>query len=130
MRTLKLMITTLVAGVVLVSGAASAGSKYEYPVSVSKAADGSGTASGSIGSARASSDSSQSILCYGTGAYHSCWAVDASGKSLGCTSSDAATMAAMRSVGPSSYVYFNVNSAGTCTYFLVETGSIFHPASP
>jgi hypothetical protein len=66
------------------------------------------TASGSLRSARTSSDSTQHIGCVVKGSQMTCLAVDANGVQLSCLSSLPEHLAAARSINSTSDIYFSV----------------------
>lgn len=96
---------------------AVAGSKLRFEVMVTAT-----SAQGSMGSARASSDSNQFIGCtvvggpFGTGG--SCAAVDRAGvfKTCSVPAASAATMLpAIEAIGSASYIAFSFDASGNCT---------------
>ncbi len=122
---------------VLVAGAqiARAGQKASYPVSI-----GSGTAYGSVGTARNSADGSQMIGCTTIGqlsngvGYNmaSCSATDSQGRSASCwvASNSSAMAQSLASLGTDSFLYFTFDASGNCTFIYVENYSMFEPKSP
>lgn len=104
---------------------AAAGHKQNDEVSV-----GANWGSGSLGSARASSDSNQYIGCQSYGTYGWCHAADAFNNTKACFWSSAQHAAAVHSIGPQSYLYFSVDSGGNCEYIYVSNYSFFLPATP
>jgi hypothetical protein len=106
---------------------AHAGAKRAYPVAITKNADGSGTASGSVASARSSADANQEVYCSlgtNTGA---CVLKDATGKSLACSTADSAMVEIIRHFGSDSFLQISVNTAGTCTSVRVSNMSSLAP---
>jgi hypothetical protein len=123
------IVATLAAGLAAQT-AAYAGYSYPSTVGVYNASGGGGTASGAVRPARYSSDSTQYITCgiasdAVSSAYVSCSARDSAGASLYCYTSTPSTVAlnALSSVNDTSFIYFQVNSAGNCTYLSISNGS-------
>ena len=118
MKNMKLKI----AGAMMLAGFAGgnvwAGAVSSSPVSISG-----NTASGSIHTARYSSDSVQSIGCGSYGGSGFCLAASASGAGGSCATTDAALIDVMRAINPGSYVYFQWDASGNCTYVLVNNNS-------
>ena len=123
------IVATLVAGLAAQT-AAYAGYSYPSTVSVYNSSSGGGSASGAIRPARYSSDSTQYISCTiasdaVSSTYVSCSARNSAGASLYCytTTPSTAALHALASVSDTSFIYFQVNSAGKCTYLSMGNGS-------
>jgi hypothetical protein len=113
---------------VALAGSARAGAKHSVPVTV-----GSAYASGSLGTARNSSDGNQYIGCqvYGTSSINAyCYAADSAGHYLSCSTTTTAMVALAESLTSDSYLYFSVNSSGGCTYLVVQNSSDLAPKNP
>jgi hypothetical protein len=115
-----------VAGALCIASQAFAGWTDAIPVSISKY--GSTTSvGGSVGAARYSSDSKQYIDCAAqatsTGYYTVCYAQDSAGHSTICQTSSSQIFYAAVGINPSSEIYWNQDSAGTCTSLQVDNGS-------
>jgi hypothetical protein len=122
------IVATLAAGLVATS-AAYAGYSYPSVVSVYSSSSG-GSASGALRAARYSSDSTQYIGCSMasdavSSAYVSCYARSSAGSYLYCYTSTPSTAAlnALSAVNDTSFVYFQSNSAGKCTYLSIGNQS-------
>lgn len=104
---------------------------YSYPSLVSVYTySGGGSASGAVRPARYSSDATQYISCAMasdavSSAYVSCSARNSAGSYLYCYTSTPSTAAlnTLSSVNDTSFIYFQVNSAGKCTYLSISNGS-------
>lgn len=109
-----------------------AGSKVVLPVSVSTGSS-TGSATGSLGSARNSADSVQFIGCVVTTLETGspsvlCSAKSASGTYGACTTTNAALVAAARSLTPDGNLRFYWNtSTGKCTEIVVDVYSDTEP---
>jgi hypothetical protein len=116
----KLIASFLVIGA---AGIAYAGYKTTYLVSVDAP---NRTAYGSMGDARASSDSLQYIGCsyagYSTYGSGTCNARNSAGQSVYCYTSDAPMLAAIASVNDG-YLYFQWDANGKCTYIYSSNSS-------
>jgi hypothetical protein len=115
-------------GLLTSSGLAFAGTKATNPVYINNS---SGYATGSIGSARESSDGYQYIGCssYGTNGY--CIAEDSAGNFAECAWSGATQQAAVESITPMSNLVLNWNTTtGGCTSIQVSNFSYWPPAAP
>jgi hypothetical protein len=129
----------VVAGLALVAlmgaaVAAHAGSKVVAPVRMGKTGTG-GWAYGSLGSARNSANINDLIDCsvyaFPSGiTYAGCRAVDAAGNFAYCYAGGASQVYAAISINSDSYIYFNYDSSGTCTYLSVTSGSQYEPKRP
>jgi hypothetical protein len=104
---------------------AAAGAKYQMGVGV-----GSNYAYGSLGDARASSDTNQSIGCQSYGTYAWCSATDSAGNSKACFTDRASDIAAIHSIGQHSYVYFSFTSDRNCSFVSVSNQSVYLPMTP
>jgi hypothetical protein len=123
------IVATLAAGLAAQT-AAYAGYSYPSYVAVYNSSSGGGTASGSIRAARYSGDTSQYISCgiasdAVSSTYVSCSARNSAGSSLYCytTTPSLAALEAVTSVSDTTFIYFQVNSAGKCTYLSMGNGS-------
>lgn len=111
-------------------GSASAGLKADENVSVNA-----GSAAGSVGTARSSSDAVQYIECtvqsFPSGSAVFCAARNKAGTFLSCTASANASnfATAVAAIGVGSRTYFAV-SGGACTQIDVRNGSRDRPAVP
>jgi hypothetical protein len=108
---------------------AVAGQKYDYPVAVSTTY---AYAGGSMGTARNSSDTNQGISCTVSGSISntsvSCSAVDANGNSAYCYTPNSGQMAqAVAAVSSDSYIFFEWDSNGACTFVEIEASSSLAP---
>jgi hypothetical protein len=113
--------------VLSVVGTASAGYRAgPYQVTIN---DAGRWANGGFAEARGSADGNQSIGCYQNTGSGTCIATNAAGTSRTCTTTNAALIEVIRSLTPESYLYFQWNVDGTCSYVLVETSSRFKPAA-
>ncbi|RKG83187.1 hypothetical protein D7W79_00665 [Corallococcus exercitus] len=110
------------------STASFAGAKSSQPIYVDNV---NRAFSGSMGSVRNSSDTTQSLYCSSSSAgYGSCIATNASGVSVSCLTTNANLLAVIRSVNSDSYVQVTYDSTGNCTSILVGTGSNHEPKQP
>ena len=124
-----LVVSGLVGAAVLVTGAVMAGGTYYAEVSLTGTAT-TGSASGTLTTARRSADSNQWILCGVTAtaasSYVQCSAKNAAGTFRSCTSTSASlvnTALGMTSYGALSFHWDN----GACTQISVTSGSRFLP---
>lgn len=109
------------------TGPAFAGARVgPYTVTIN---DASRIAYGAFADARATADTQQWIGCYYNASSGSCAATNAAGTSRTCTTTNAALLEVIRTLTPESYVYFQWNTDGTCSYVLVENSSRFKPAA-
>ena len=115
------------AALMLTTTFANAGAKRSYPVSITKNADGSGTASGSTASARSSADANQEVYCSLGANTGACVLKDATGKTLACSTSDAAMVEIIRHFGTDSFLQISANTAGACTSVRVSNMSSLAP---
>ena len=66
-----------------------------------------------------------------TGGHAFCWAVDADGLSLACSSEEPSIVLAAAAIGPSSYLTFTVDTAtGRCSSLDVQNYSMVRPVTP
>lgn len=87
-------------------------------------------ADGSLVAARGSSDSMQSIGCLTYSSNRGvCVARDSAGNSGACYSINPDTVQAMRSLDSDSYLYFDWDENGVCTFLFVQKSSIYRPGS-
>ncbi len=84
---------------------------------------------GNFADARGSADSRQMIGCYYNASLGYCTATNAAGTSRTCTTTNAALLDVIRTLTSESYVYFQWNTDGTCSYVLVENSSRYKPAA-
>ncbi|MGN6152258.1 MAG: hypothetical protein ACTHOH_09660 [Lysobacteraceae bacterium] len=111
----------------LSAGAAIAGARVgPYTVTIN---DASRIAYGAFADARASADTQQWIGCNYNAAAAFCTATNAAGISRSCSTTNAALIDAIHGISSESYVYFQWNTDGTCSYVLVENSSRFKPAA-
>jgi hypothetical protein len=111
----KLIFVSLLA----VTTAAVAGSSDNTQVGVWTDSYGQLNANGTFKSVRNSADSQQYIGCslyaYDTGSYSAtCYAYSATGQYASCYTSDANMLKVVQTLNPASYLYFVVNSDGSC----------------
>ncbi|MBX3713865.1 MAG: hypothetical protein KF800_18040 [Lysobacter sp.] len=104
----------------------SAGARWTYPVTLN---DTSRYAVGTMTDTRGSADSQQAIGCYHNAGTAGCYATTAAGVTRTCTTNNAGLLTVIRSISAESYIYFQWNTDGTCSYVLVENSSRFKPAS-
>jgi hypothetical protein len=109
---------------------ALAGYRQTAPVTVTNNGDGSGSFSGALGDARASSDSTQYIGCAYGGTWGWCYAVDARGATAWCLANSAAQMSTIPLVGPSSKLTVYYDRTNNCTSIQVDNFSYTRPAAP
>ena len=116
----------------LLATTAWAGYRYAVPVQINVLGR---TAKGSLGDARASADTRQVIGCRvlsgaGGGSTVSCYATDAAGTSVQCSSADASLIATGRALTGDSLLTFTWDPAGTCTSLQIEVYSSNTPLQP
>lgn len=125
-----------IGGLVLGSSAAMAGLVNEFPVTVTLNADGSGSAAGSMTTARFSKDLVQYIGCgirrFDDGAggvfvFGFCQASTASEVLGFCESDNPALLSAIGDQDDFSFITFDWNSAGECTGIGNSTQSFYIP---
>lgn len=126
MKSRVFMGAAALAALLSIAAIAQAGSRWVYQVGIN---DTYRFAVGTMADARGSADSVQMIGCYHNAGFANCYATNSAGLSRSCTTSDPAMMSAIRGIGSESYVYFQWNTDGTCSYVFVENGSRWKPAS-
>ncbi|PTL75515.1 hypothetical protein [Vitiosangium sp. GDMCC 1.1324] len=114
---------------ILAGSAAWAGSKYGYPVFIDLTQK---KAYGTLGAARNSTDAVQLISCdahaYKDGTRRmSCSAKNTSGTYVYCTSTVAGLVDSARSISGDSFIYFEWDTNGECTYLGVGHSSEYAP---
>jgi hypothetical protein len=84
---------------------------------------------GSLGSARNSADTVQSIGCYTHGSGATCYATDARGQSGSCTTTNAAHLAAIHSMNNDAHLLFAWENGGDghCEFVIVRNYSYLAP---
>jgi hypothetical protein len=107
---------------------AHAGTRVSSSVVVNQNPDFSGEASGSLGSARNSTDLWQYIGCdlsayAGGGLLVNCYARTASATGAGCSSHDPSLVQSVFALNSDSYLDFKWNASGDCTFIRAETYS-------
>jgi hypothetical protein len=123
MRDLKKVWIGAVLGVMSVSSqSALAGLKSGTDVYI-----GNDVAFGSLGKVRNSADSTQHIGCTDYGDTAMCYATDAQGVDVSCTTTDATHLSVIRSISDSSYLHFTFDTNGYCTSIMVGNRSIEEP---
>lgn len=106
---------------------ASAGLRWSYPVTIN---DTSRYVVGTMADARASADSVQYIGCnHNSLNAASCYGTNSAGLSRSCSTNNPAHLAVIRSISSESYIFFQWNTDGTCSYVFVENSSRFKPAA-
>jgi hypothetical protein len=126
MKLRTLVGTAVVAALLSTATIAMAGSRWVYQVGIN---DTSRFAVGTTTDARGSADSVQVIGCYHNSGFASCYATNNAGLSRSCTTSNAALIDVIRSISSESYIYFQWNTDGTCSYVFVDNGSRWKPGS-
>jgi hypothetical protein len=110
------------------AGMAAAGQSLTYQVNIN---DTYKFAVGAMPAVRSSSDTVQFIGCYNNvytgGVSASCFATNSAGVSRNCYTNNADMIAAIQSISSESYIYFQWNTDGTCSYVFVENSSRFKP---
>jgi hypothetical protein len=117
-----------------VASAVYAGAKWQWGLTISRNADGSGDANGTMGSVRNSANDTTSVMeCYNYRypgyAGFVCEAWNAT-TSLGCSSTDPAMSDLVSKLQGDSYLDFRSDASGNCTFVQTGTGSEFEPKSP
>lgn len=131
MKTRNMMLWGVASAALAVTGA-WAGAKNSVQVTVDTVAR---EAYGALGTARGTADTTQYIGCQ-VYAYSSstpvafCSARNAAGTGGSCTSSNTTIIDSARAVNGDSYVYFNWDASGNCTYLLVVNNSLYAPKQP
>jgi hypothetical protein len=106
---------------------AYAGARFTYPVVIN---DTNRTAYGALTDARGSADTRQYIGCWSNNASGGCDAVNASGLTRSCSTTDPAMLAVIRSMSDESYVAFRWGAdSSTCLYVYAQTTSYSKPAA-
>ena len=115
-------------------GSATAGIKTDSPVLVSFNPDGSGGASGALGTARNSANQVEFIGCVLHGSrgnvFASCSVRDAAGTFMGCVARDPAFLEVLKSVTSDAVISFFWDAQGNCTEIAIETASNDAPKLP
>ena len=123
-----LLLAAGVSSAMLMSSAAQAGVRTNFPVSVDTI---NMVAAGTFGSTRNTGDLVQDLSCRVTvdtsGAWALCAATNAQGTTGTCVTVDPNMLAAINSLGSDSYVQFSWNSIGFCTEVVVINGSETEP---
>jgi hypothetical protein len=132
-----------VSAVVAFHRKAQAGANTNAPVSITINSDGTGTASGAMGAARGSPDSSQFVTCsiHINGPSGSTWGCSAQNATTSATCAVDTTDVQWRAaftyftemMNPDSYVQFQwktVNGSSVCTVLRVENDSRYVPKLP
>ncbi len=109
----------LFAAVVLASTVSMAGSVDNTPVNIWTDTNGELNAQGTFRAVRNSASTSEYIGCslyaYDTTSFSAtCYAYSASGQYASCYTSDANMLKVVATLNPASYLYFVVNSDGSC----------------
>jgi hypothetical protein len=112
-----------------VASVAIAGASWGYQVGIN---DTYKYAVGSFAATRNSTDTLQYIGCYHNAytsgaSYANCYAVNAAGVGRTCYTVNTNMVEAIRSISDESYIYFQWNTDGTCSYVLIDKGSRFRP---
>lgn len=106
---------------------AHAGARYSFPVVIN---DATRVAYGALTDARGSADNRQYIGCWSNNTSGGCDAVNASGLTRSCSTTDPAMLAVIRSMSDESYVSFRWGTDGsTCSYIYAQTVSYSKPAA-
>ncbi len=120
----------------LAGTAAWAGAKTVVPVTISPSASTTWV-SGTIGSARNSANTNETIGCalyaYSNVSAPSsiqCYARNAAGTYISCTSTAPALVNAMSAITSDSYITFVVDTSGSCTHVYINNSSYFEPKAP
>jgi hypothetical protein len=114
------ILRAIIWGTLLTSGAAVAGSSSNNQVTVwTDATSGLPAANGTLRAVRNSPDSTQYIGCsiyaYDTGSTSIvCYAMTATGTYRSCWSSNPEMIRVAQTLNPASYLFFEVNSDGSC----------------
>lgn len=135
------IVTKVLVAALCVAGASAtayAGLKFNIPVTLvnSQGSGQAGAAYGSLGTARNSGDGTQWIGCEISGYPGApvvgvlCGAQDASGAVAYCYASDPTMVAAAATVTSDSFLRFDWNAGGTCTYIQVRNQSPYAPKAP
>ena len=132
-----LLLTAAAIALGAMSDGARAGAKYFYPVYVNKAADGTGTLTGSLSSTRNSAGTTSSFSCFyeafppswGGGFYASCHGNDGV-NTIYCGTTDPAIANTISRIASDSYVWVQIASPGTCTRVQIGHQSQAEPKAP
>jgi hypothetical protein len=112
---------------------AQAGAKWVYAFTVSKNADGSGYSEGVLGTVRNSNDNVSYLRCYYEGFsgnhYAYCYAYDGT-NFLGCSTYDPVITDVVSKLQGDQYLYFAVDSQGSCTAVMIGSGSTWPQKGP
>jgi len=126
-------ITAAAVGLLSVLGlaaTASAGQKQAVAVTIWPGAFIT-VAYGSLGTARDSADLNQMIGCLSQGSSATCWATNAAGTTVSCSTANAADLAAIHSMNGDSYLLFAwENGTGNCEWVYVRNQSNYAPKLP
>jgi hypothetical protein len=112
------------AAAMLASTAALAGLQFAMPVFLNDY-----RADGDLGYVHNTVDRTQSVGCSSYGNAGTCYATTVDGVSKSCSTSDANMLATIRSLNPASYVYFEFDATGHCTFVEADNSSITAPKS-
>jgi hypothetical protein len=125
---LVIAFASLASGSIAHAGAQSATIGID-DVTVILAPDNSGTAWGSMGFARNTPDSTQSIGCslQGPPLMSGCFAVSPAGLSVKCTTSDPTFAFVVSGIASDSFVNFSWDKTGTCMTVALSTDSTRQP---
>jgi hypothetical protein len=130
MKNTKLTRFVLSAIVLLSAGAAVAGTRWTYPLSIYKNSDGSGSVSGSLADVR-NSPSQSYIGCDVSTSYVSCSAYDATNYNyMNCFSSQPAFVSLAATINTGTELAFNVDAHGNCTWMRVSNWSALSVSAP
>lgn len=93
------------------------------------------SASGSIGAARNSADNNQQLGCssYNAGAnnvYGYCFAINSTGTYKQCYWQGTAWLNTINGINDNSYLWFNWDASGNCTFIYTNTDSANPPPAP
>ena len=129
MHKTKVIVTLSTLATLLIGGAALAGRKETWNVSIDTTYR---YVSGSMGSARNSADNQTQLECwtYSTSTsapYASCYATDATGHVGSCYSFNASLIAAVNGLSDDSYVAYGWDANGQCLNLTAIRGSRFAP---
>jgi hypothetical protein len=129
----KLSLVLVVAAALGSSGLAVAGKKLPAPVQINIDPEGGGSAEGSAGGARGSSDNNARIGCQvvagKTGSVNAtCLAVDSNGQTAGCHTTNANLIGQIRSIESDSFIVLEWDTdAAECQFIWVGTDSAYRP---
>jgi hypothetical protein len=123
-------VTASAAMILLGSAGVLAGTKTSFPVFVDDVAM---TAAGSLGSTRNTADTSSLLGCEvesdnsGNGSFGFCSARNAAGTIGVCSTSSPELVAAMRSLNGDSFLEFEWDANGNCTFIEIDNGADLAP---